>query len=77
MLQLTVPIMDKELFSRQTGIDKSGIDRLIKDGVLPEIKLSPRKFVVNLALLTHQCLEMAQSETELRKAIKQSEENKS
>lgn len=75
MIELSVPIMDKELFAKKSGIDKSGIDRLIKDGVLPEIKLSPRKFVVNIALLTHQCLEMAHSDTELRKAIKQSKGN--
>lgn len=75
MLNIVVPIMSKDKFSEESGIDKSGIDRLIKMGVIPEIELSPRKTVVNLALLTSQCLAMAQKETELQKAINESKGN--
>lgn len=67
---LAVPLMSKDKFSDLSGIDKSGVDRLIKMGVLPEIQLSERKTVVNLALLTKECLAKAQREADLNNAIK-------
>lgn len=76
MFNITVPLMAKDKFAEESGIDKSGVDRLIKMGVIPEIQLSERKTVVNLALLTSQCLAMAKQESDLQKALNNQKGNK-
>lgn len=54
--QASVPVMEREKFSNLIGVDLGVVNGWIDRGYLPTIKIGKHR-LVNLALLTKECLE--------------------
>lgn len=56
IVQISNPVLSVETFAKAIGLEVSAVNRLIILKKIPVIKVSERKTLINVALLTRECL---------------------